>query len=79
LEVVVVAAVVRNGTIFSQCSVVGETFHSLGDQDVVSFILFDALFLLDGGRRREGKKEEKKNTLGMESFPGARPALLAVL
>jgi hypothetical protein len=34
----------------------GEAFHGLGVQDVESLILIDALFPLDGGRRREGKK-----------------------
>jgi hypothetical protein len=42
-------------------------------------ILVGALFLLDGGRRREGKKQEKeKITVGKEGFPGAGPTLLAV-
>jgi hypothetical protein len=38
----------------------GEAFHGLGVQDVKSLILVDALFPLDGGRRREGKKKEKE-------------------
>jgi hypothetical protein len=36
-------------------------FQGLGVQDVKSLILISALFPLDGGRRREGKKKEKKN------------------
>jgi hypothetical protein len=40
-----------------------------------SLILVDALFLLDGGRRREGKK---KITMREEGFPEAEPTLLAV-
>jgi hypothetical protein len=35
----------------------GDAFHRLGIQDVESLTLVDALFLLDGGRRREGKKK----------------------
>jgi hypothetical protein len=31
----------------------GEVFHGLGVQDVENLILVDALFLLNGGRRRE--------------------------
>jgi hypothetical protein len=34
----------------------GEAFHGIGVQGVESLILVDALFPLDGGRRREGKK-----------------------
>jgi hypothetical protein len=34
-----------------------EAFHGLGVHDVKSLILVAALFLLDGGRRREGKKK----------------------
>jgi hypothetical protein len=41
-------------------------------------ILLGTLFLLDGGRRREGKKKEKKIAVGEEGFPRAGPALLAV-
>jgi hypothetical protein len=37
-----------------------EAFHRLGVHNVESLILVDALFLLDGGRKREGKKREKK-------------------
>jgi hypothetical protein len=37
-----------------------EAFHGLRIQDVKSLILFDALFLLDGRKRREGKKEKKR-------------------
>jgi hypothetical protein len=39
----------------------GEAFHGLEVQDVESLILVDVSFQLDGGRRREGKKKEKKN------------------
>jgi hypothetical protein len=39
-----------------------EAFHRLGVHDVESLILVDALFPLDGGRKREGKKKEIKNT-----------------
>jgi hypothetical protein len=45
----------------------GEAFHGLGVQDVESLILIDALFLLDGGRRRK-RKNEKKNGLGVGWF-----------
>jgi hypothetical protein len=44
----------------------------LGVYDVKSLILVDSLFLLDGGRRREGKnkeKKKKKNYLGRGGFP----------
>jgi hypothetical protein len=54
----------------------GDAFHRLGIQDVESLTLVDALFLLDGGRRREGKK---KNCHGGGRFPGTGPILLAVL
>jgi hypothetical protein len=37
----------------------GEAFHGLGIQDIESLILVVALFLLEGGRRTEGKKEKK--------------------
>jgi hypothetical protein len=47
----------------------GEVFQELGAHDVKSSILVGSLFLLDG-RRREGKKKEKKITLGEEGFPG---------
>jgi hypothetical protein len=40
----------------------GEAFHKLGVQDVESLILFDALFLFDGVRRSEGKKNKKKKS-----------------
>jgi hypothetical protein len=56
LEMTEVAAVVRNGSKFSQHNMHGEAFHGLGVQDVKSLILVYALFLLDEGRRREGKK-----------------------
>jgi hypothetical protein len=38
----------------------GEDFHRPGVHDVESLIVVDALFPLDGGRRREGRKKEKK-------------------
>jgi hypothetical protein len=46
-----------------------------------SLILVDALFLLDGGRRREGEKKKKgeKVAMGEEHFPRAGPALMTVL
>jgi hypothetical protein len=34
-----------------------EGFPQLGFQDVKSLILVGALFLLEGGKRREGKKK----------------------
>jgi hypothetical protein len=40
----------------------GEVFHRLGVQNVESLILGDALFPLEGGRRRERKKKEKEKT-----------------
>jgi hypothetical protein len=46
----------------------GEAFPRLGVQGIESLILFDALFLLEGGRRREGKKKEKK----VEKLPWGR-------
>jgi hypothetical protein len=48
-----------------------EAFHRLGVQDVRSFILVGALFPLDGGRRRDVKKKEKKkkNLHGEGGFP----------
>jgi hypothetical protein len=36
-----------------------EACHRIGVQDVDILILVDALFPLDGGRRRKGKKEKK--------------------
>jgi hypothetical protein len=45
----------------------GEAFHGLGVQDVESLILIDALFPLDGGRRRERK--EKNNHHRGVGFP----------
>jgi hypothetical protein len=56
----------------------GEAFHRLVVQDVESLVLVDALFPLDGGRRREGKLE-KNIAMEEEGFPGARPTLQAVL
>jgi hypothetical protein len=44
----------------------GEAFCGLGVHYVKSFILVDALFLLDGGKRRERKKERKKKKLPWE-------------
>jgi hypothetical protein len=38
----------------------GEAFHGLGVQGAECLILVGALFPLDGGKRREGKKKEKK-------------------
>jgi hypothetical protein len=38
----------------------GEAFHGVWVQDVESLILVGALFPFYGGRRREGKKKEKK-------------------
>jgi hypothetical protein len=59
--VVVVAAVERNGTKFSQCNMVWQAFHRLGVHDVESLILVDALFLLDGeGEEKERKKKRKR-------------------
>jgi hypothetical protein len=52
-------AVMRNVSKLSQCDWGGEAFPGLGVQSVESLILVGALFLLDGGRRREGKKKEK--------------------
>jgi hypothetical protein len=59
----------------------GEAFHGIGVQDVESLIVVNALFPLDRGRRREGKKKEKENkiTMGKEGFPGAGPASLLVM
>jgi hypothetical protein len=42
-------------TNFLSVTWLGETLHELGVQDAESLILVDVLFLLDGGRRREGK------------------------
>jgi hypothetical protein len=55
-----VAAAVRNGSNFSHVTWRGEAFHMLGVQGVKDLILVGALFSLDGGRRREGRKKEKK-------------------
>jgi hypothetical protein len=38
----------------------GEAFQGQGVQDVEEFDSVDALFLFDGGRRRQGKKEKEK-------------------
>jgi hypothetical protein len=50
-------------------------FPWLWVQDVKSFILVGALFLLDGGRNREGKNIErrKKNQHGKEGSPETGP------
>jgi hypothetical protein len=66
----------------------GEAFHGLGVQGFKVLILVGALFLLDGGKGREGKKKEekerkkkrrkKKITMGKEGFSRAGPTLLAV-
>jgi hypothetical protein len=44
-----------------------------------NLILVDALFLLNGGRRRRGKrkKKEREIAVGEEGLPGARHTLLA--
>jgi hypothetical protein len=45
-------------------------------------ILVNALYLHDGGRRREGKRKKKKErevAMGEEGFLGAGLSLLAVL
>jgi hypothetical protein len=42
-----------------------------------SLILVDALFLPDGGRRREGPKRRENSLKGRRVYPG-RPTLLAV-
>jgi hypothetical protein len=77
--VVVVAAAVRNGSKFPQCNV---AFPGIEVQGVEDLLLAGALFLLDGGRRWEGKKKEKKKkkkakkkkiTVGKEGFLRARP------
>jgi hypothetical protein len=44
-----------------------ETFHGLGVEHVESFILVSALFLRDGGWRREKKKKEEKRN---KNHPG---------
>jgi hypothetical protein len=41
----------------------GNDFHRLGAQGVESLILFDALFSIGGGRRREGKNKVKEKKL----------------
>jgi hypothetical protein len=56
-----------------------EVFHGVGVQDIAEFILTDALFLLDGGGRREGKKERERNLCGGGVFPLSGPTFLAVL
>jgi hypothetical protein len=52
----------------------GDAFHGLGVHDVESLILVGVLFLLDGERRREGKKNEKKK----KTCHGEGAVLLAV-
>jgi hypothetical protein len=54
----------------------GEVFHKLGVHYVESLILVDALFPLDGERRRKLKK--KNHHVGGEC-PGAESTLLAML
>jgi hypothetical protein len=53
---------------FLSAACCGEAFHKLDIQDVESFILVDALLLLDGGSRKEGKK--KKLLCGRRVSPG---------
>jgi hypothetical protein len=49
----------------------GEAFHRM----LQSQILVDALFLLDGGRKRE-KQREREIAMGEEGFSGTGPTLL---
>jgi hypothetical protein len=53
----------------------GEAFHGLRFHDIKSLILVDALFLLEGRRKREGEKKEKEKqiTVGEEGFPWLNP------
>jgi hypothetical protein len=44
-----------------------------------SLILIDAVFPLNGGKSREGKKKKRERNHCGGGFPGAGPALLAVL
>jgi hypothetical protein len=44
----------------------GDTFHRLGVQDVIDIDSVDALFLLDGRRRREGEKKKREITVRKE-------------
>jgi hypothetical protein len=46
--------------IFLSVMWLGVAFHGLGVHDVKSLILVDALFLLGGRKRREGKKKRKE-------------------
>jgi hypothetical protein len=78
----------RNGTNFSQCRTEWGGFPQAMGSGCRSLILVDALFPLDGGRRREGKKSRKikgeRNCCGRNccrggGFPRAGPTLLAVL
>jgi hypothetical protein len=58
-----------------------EALHGLGVQGVEGLILVVALFPLDAGSRREGKKKEKKKkiiTMRKDGFCRAGPALLAM-
>jgi hypothetical protein len=57
----------RNGTKFSQCSVAWGGFPWARVSGCQKFDLVDALFPLDGGRRREGNKE--KNHHAGRGFP----------
>jgi hypothetical protein len=55
------AAVGRNDTNFSQCSVKWRGFPwARGSRCHRVLILVDALFPLDGGRKREGEKKQQK-------------------
>jgi hypothetical protein len=60
LVTAVVAAAMRGGSKFSLCDLVWEAFSQLAVQDVEGLIIVGALFLLDGGRRKEGNKKEKR-------------------
>jgi hypothetical protein len=60
---------------FLSAAWLGEDSHVIGVEDIKRLILCDALFSLDGGRRRKGKK---KIAIGEEGFPRTGPALLAV-
>jgi hypothetical protein len=57
----------------------GRLYTGYGFRKSQSLILVDALFPLDGGRRREGKKKRERETaMRKEGFHGAGPTLLAV-
>jgi hypothetical protein len=58
---VAAAAAGRNGTKFSQCSLVWAGFHGLGVQDVDSLILVNAFFhLMEEEEEKERKKKRRK-------------------